>query len=223
MLICDSLVAAVSLNFMVAAASLNTTCKLARRQLSLMALHSSLDSKSSQWRTESGWRWNKRILLILVHFYYFCLIGWWFTVAFWFVGWSSFLSDWLVGLLTLTFWQHCTGESAWHRLGRNENGETKMTKRQVSLFFFMGSGQSVWHFSTASETENYAEDEITVLADKFGLPAAMGTVLLPSFPVTGSKCCFRSSRGHSVFLGNRTFEEACQHNILDFSDDYLSL
>ena len=59
---------------LVAAASLDTTCKLWHRHLShgptlLFGTH----NKSCQRRPESGWRWNKHILLILVHDWPSCL------------------------------------------------------------------------------------------------------------------------------------------------------
>ena len=135
----------------------------------------------------------------------FTIFVWW--VAFWLVGWSR----WLFGSIVLA------------KVRGIGLAETKMKKwkkdRLVSFqFSFMGSGQGVQHSeipsSTASETENYTEGAITVilLTDRFGQP--WGWCSCPHFWWPTVKRYFCSSRGHSAFLGNLTFEEECQHNIL---------
>ena len=84
--------------------------------------------------------------------------------------------------------------------------ETKVAKRRAGLFSFMGSGQGVRtstfeRYPAAQEIENYAEDAIAVLADKFGQPLlGMTFSFLPSFPITDSKRRFHNSRGHCSFL-----------------------
>ena len=66
-------------------------------------------------------------------------------------------------------------------------------------------------YPAAQKTENYAED---VLAHKFGQPAGDHVPAL-IFDDGSNRKFKRSLR----LLGNLTFEEACQHSILDFSDD----
>ena len=78
----------------------------------------------------------------------------------------------------------------------------------------------IQRYPAAQETENYAEDVITVLAvaDKYGQPAGDD---VPVF-ISGDrlKALFPQFKRSLQLLGNLTsIEDTCQHTILDFSDD----
>ena len=120
------------------------------------------------------------------------------TIFVWLVDGLLMLSGWLVGLVTLTFWP---GKSAWHRLGKNENGEKT---RLVSFFSVMGSVQGVQHSEISSSTGNW---ELRGRCDhclQTNLACQLGMTFLPSFPALIScphfrwlaQSGFRSSRGH---------------------------
>ena len=59
------------------------------------------------------------------------------------------------------------------------------------------AAEHIRRYPAAQDAQNYAEDAIAVLADKFGQPAGDAPI---SFPLTDSKRYFRSSKGHCSFL-----------------------
>ena len=79
-----------------------------------------------------------------------------------------------------------------------ENLDQCFPAAELDVMVALGKVSDIQRYLAAQEAENYAEDVITMLEDKSGQPA--GTTLLPSFPVTDSKHCFRISRGHCSCL-----------------------
>ena len=112
---------------------LNTNCELPPQPWPHTPLRYT-HCKSSQWRVESGWRWNKCNLLILMYSWTFFLLflSDWFMVHHCFLIGQLVFSHWL-------FWRHCTSEG---RCVGNKNG------RKTGLLSFRSLG--VWRRSVQS-------------------------------------------------------------------------
>ena len=141
--------------------------------------------KSSQWNMESGWWWHKCTLLILVlywlSFYYFCLIDWWcnqFTTAFGLIS-CFFHADFLVAKADI-----------WHRQDRND--------RQVSCWSLQGGGGGEKHSKPVTVKVNLQNLHFHPHPHLQSSLASQLGMLLPSFPMTNSKCCFCIKGGMSA-------------------------
>ena len=98
-----------------------------------------------------------------------------------------------------------------------ENLHQRFPAAELDVVAALGKVFNIQRHPAAQEADNYAEDAITVLADKFGQPAGDDAPAL----ISGDrlKALFPQFKRSLQLLGNLTFEEARQHTILDFSDD----
>ena len=100
-----------------------------------------------------------------------------------------------------------------------ENLDQRFPAAELDVVAALGKVFNIQRHPAAQEADNYAEDAITVLADMFGQPAGDDAPAL----ISGDrlKALFPQFKRSLRLLGNLTFKEACQHTILDFSDDLL--
>ena len=100
-----------------------------------------------------------------------------------------------------------------------ENLDQRFPAAELDVVAALGKVFNIQRHPAAQEADNYAEDAITVLVDKFGQLAGDDAPALISSDWL--KVLFPQFKRSLWLLGNVTFEEACQHTILDFSDDLL--
>ena len=97
-----------------------------------------------------------------------------------------------------------------------ENLDQRFPAAELDVVAALGKVFDIRRYPAAQDTQNYAEDAIAVLAVKFGQPAGDAPALVSPDRL---KTLFPQFKRSLQLLGNLTLEEACQHTILDFSDD----